>query len=263
MEEVAIVIPIYKTELTLEENKSLESYLRHLSSYETRIVAPESLVIPNKIKSINKIKIVRFKDIYFKNIDGYNKLLLSYSFYSKFIDFKYILIYQLDAFVFKDELMFWCDKDYDYIGAPWFEDFLDRENGKDLWCVGNGGFSLRKIQTFLQILRVQSKVEILKDIFWHARKFQFSEIRKNYFYRGSIISKRERKILNFNDNEDKFWALYASEYIENFKKPDCITALGFAFENSPEYLYELNDKKLPFGCHKWEKWMLFWKDRLI
>jgi hypothetical protein len=35
---------------------------------------------------------------------------LSASFYERFLDTKYILIYQLDAFVFKDELQEWCDK---------------------------------------------------------------------------------------------------------------------------------------------------------
>ena len=30
-----------------------------------------------------------------------------------------MLIYQLDAYVFKDELLNWANKGYDYIGAPW------------------------------------------------------------------------------------------------------------------------------------------------
>jgi hypothetical protein len=63
-----------------------------------------------------------------------------------------MLIYQLDAWVFKDDLMKWCNKGYDYIGAPWFEDFGSYEKGKKLWRVGNGGFSLRKIKYFCKVL---------------------------------------------------------------------------------------------------------------
>ncbi len=30
-----------------------------------------------------------------------------------------MLIYQLDAYVFKGEWLFWANQEYDYIGAPW------------------------------------------------------------------------------------------------------------------------------------------------
>ena len=33
-----------------------------------------------------------------------------------------MLIYQLDAFVFQDDLAYWCQQNYDYIGAPWLRD---------------------------------------------------------------------------------------------------------------------------------------------
>ena len=49
-------------------------------------------------------------------------LMLSPFFYESFLDFKYVLIHQLDVFIFKDELNYWCNQNYDYIGAPWFKD---------------------------------------------------------------------------------------------------------------------------------------------
>jgi hypothetical protein len=82
------------------------------------LVQPEGLENDYITKKYSNISVESFPKRYFENIEGYNELLLSASFYERFLDTKYILIYQLDAFVFKDELQEWCDKGYDYI-APW------------------------------------------------------------------------------------------------------------------------------------------------
>lgn len=34
--------------------------------------------------------------------------------------------------------------------------------------------------------------------------------------------------------------------------PSFNTALEFSFDNNPEYAFELNNHKLPFGCHAWD-----------
>ena len=41
---------------------------------------------------------------YFKSIQGYNRLLLSTGFYERFLASAYLLICQLDVFVFRDDL---------------------------------------------------------------------------------------------------------------------------------------------------------------
>ena len=35
-----------------------------------------------------------------------------------FLEYQYMLIYQLDAFVFEDKLDYFCELGYDYIGIP-------------------------------------------------------------------------------------------------------------------------------------------------
>ena len=77
--------------------------------------------------------------------------MLSSEFYRRFSKFEYILIYQLDAFVFKDQLNYWCKKGYDYIGAPWFEGFHLTKTGVNIIGVGNGGFSLRRVKTHIDL----------------------------------------------------------------------------------------------------------------
>ena len=42
--------------------------------------------------------------------------MVSPLFYLNFKKYRYLLIYQLDALVFRDELLEWCSKEIDYIG---------------------------------------------------------------------------------------------------------------------------------------------------
>lgn len=69
-------------------------------------------------------------------INDYNKLLTSTSFYDNFLS-KFVLIFQTDSIIRRkiDDDFF----QYDYVGAPW------KENCEV--CVGNGGFSLRNVDT--------------------------------------------------------------------------------------------------------------------
>ena len=60
-----------------------------------------------------------FDPAYFTSIQGYNRLLLSTEFYQRFLGSAYLLICQLDVFVFRDELAGWVARGYDYVGAPW------------------------------------------------------------------------------------------------------------------------------------------------
>ena len=46
-------------------------------------------------------------------------MLLTADFYRRFTDYEYILIHQLDVFLFEDKLLEFCDMGYDYIGAPY------------------------------------------------------------------------------------------------------------------------------------------------
>ena len=195
----AIVIPIYKNQLTDFEILSLKQCFKILSSYHIIFAAPARLDFQGykQFCEGGDYEIARFDDFYFESIDGYNKLMLSTHFYSRFLDYKYILIYQLDAFVFKDELLYWCDQNYDYIGAPHVP--YASEPGKmeylksykkilrfikvfgishSLSSVGNGGLSLRKIKSFIWLLKIlKNKVDQ-----WPLNEDGFFEYWGNIFY---------------------------------------------------------------------------------
>jgi hypothetical protein len=249
MSLVSVVIPIYKSQPSETEIKSFEQCIKILKKYNVSLVCPNSLDL-TYYKSLaskldKKIALDRFDDKYFLSIKDYNKLMLSFEFYERFIKFKYILIYQLDAWVFRDELEYWCNQKYDYIGAPWyfkgankwahlkeirdslpfwskyrvvFKFFLFRDR-----MVGNGGFSLRKVQSHL-----------------------------------NMIKKFEKKIGQWKLYEDLFWAMFVKSYDFSFTIPGIKKALNFSIESQPGFAIKKNNLKLPFGCHAWPKYD-FWK----
>ena len=267
MNNVVVIIPAYCESLTKYELSSLKQCNTILKRYPRILVCHSALNVSNYKEHVPDLKFEYFGKENFKDVEGYNRLLLSFEFYERFKDFEYILIYQLDAWVFRDELDYWCQKGYDYIGAPWFDEFGTYEKGNKLWAVGNGGFSLRKIASFL-------------DIFYSKnRLFKISALETNYPKKRGIISTLKRnliislKMLGFKNTtnyyiqsykygEDTFWSIFLKKSEMPMKIPLCEEASNFSFEKSPMYLYEITGNRLPFGCHAWQKheYNKFWKD---
>lgn len=239
---VAVTIPIYKDLPGPNERISLGQCMRVLSHYPIIFFAPKSLntAFYENYGRDHNVKIERFDDDYFTGIDGYNRLMLSPDFYKRFFNFKFILVYQLDAYVFKDDLRYWCGQNYDFIGAP----HAPRNNlpgemhylknysrllaftakyiklKHQISNVGNGGFSLRKVKACYWLLSVlKSKIEPAG-----------------------------------RSNEDGFFEYWGNLFYPFFKLPTDETALRFSIETSPkESLKKLNNN-LPFGCHAFEKY---------
>lgn len=72
--------------------------MKILGCYEIVFIAPQSLAFNYG----RDYKIERFPNEYFQNVNGYSWLLLLIDFYSRFIRYDYLLIYQLVAFVFSN-----------------------------------------------------------------------------------------------------------------------------------------------------------------
>jgi hypothetical protein len=253
---VKVLIPIYKNEIDIYEQKSLNQCCKILAKYPIVFVKPQSLDISNLKKDYPRIEMENFADDYFESIVSYNRLMLSTEFYDRFSDCQYILIYQLDAYVFRDELEEWCKKNYDYIGAPWllkpkyhrfhlylflkikaFYYFLINRPLRKVIVgdkVGNGGFSLRKVASHIRVT-VEKKRKI-----------------KHYLSKSKIHSEF---------NEDIFWGTQNPQFVY----PKLKEALSFAIDDYPELCFRLNQNKLPFGCHAWSKPLKndFWKDKII
>lgn len=256
-----VIIPVYKDTLDVDEHKSLCQCLKVLCKHQICLIGPENLdySIYNEVFSEYgvKLNIQTFDSDFFEGVAGYNRLMLSRHFYERFTSYKYMLIYQLDAYVFRDELDYWCDKGYDYVGAPWMK--LNRKLDKN--NAGNGGFSLRKVSSFISLFSHRGKLLTFKGLCCLYR------------YRGPLhkpicvlygMFGKNNHLEDFLDgqiNEDLLYVTLKHKKGDKFKIPDSLEAMFFSFEESPSLLFVKTGHKLPFGCHAWRKWEYeqFWK----
>src|SRR5438309_222010 len=89
VQEVAVVIPVYKTEMTDFERISFDQCLKVLHKYPVVLAAPENLDLRNYLCARANLKVIRFDPAFFANIQGYNRLMLSPCFYQAFRDYRY------------------------------------------------------------------------------------------------------------------------------------------------------------------------------
>lgn len=259
--KVAVVVPLHKSDITATERFSIERTDSVLFDYDTYFVGPNKLLnfLSELAISVNKnIRIITFDDFYFSGIPGYNRLMMSLTFYQSFIAYDYILIVQPDALILEDKLNDWCSRGYSYVGAPWFCGFCKPTKPFELIGVGNGGFSLRNVYDFIRVLsRFRYMPNTLSRTSASNSNIAVSWLK--YIKHEMVFS------FNFNPlfpklSEDIFWGLLAPKYCIFFNVPSPTDASDFSFEVLPELLYELNGKRLPMGCHAWEKYNPdFWK----
>jgi SAM-dependent methyltransferase len=115
------------------------------------------------------------------------------------------------------------------MGAPWpngYEYTLhlnDEQIPEGIKCktfVGNGGFSLRNIQSCLLLFE------------------EFHSVRQEWLTRGHA--------------EDLFFG-FVSTLSKRFRVPNVMMAACFSHETEPAYLYKLIGNQIPFGCQAPEK----------
>ena len=265
-----IVIPIYRSELMRDQEISLASIRKHLSGYGICFVAPESMDVGAIIQRGESVE--RFSDDYFSGIEGYNRLLKSSVFYERFKAVDYILIAQLDCLIFSGELDPWRARGYDYLASPWFRDFA-KDHRPGLWRVGNGGLSLRRVKSYLRVLRQQVVNGSIYPRWGHCawrppleswEAGLYTKISALYALSPfAMLHSVERELQRFPYNEDVFWSIEAPKFDSSFMVASAKEALPFAFEVSPRWSLKKTGGQLPFGCHAWERYdRPFWEEVL-
>jgi len=213
--DVIVVIPVYR-QMNPFERVALEQCVRVLHRYPLAIIAGQSMQLDDFL-AYHPFQIERFSDEAFGSTQSYSRLLLSQAFYERFSAFSYLLIYQLDAFVFSDRLQEFCRQGYDYIGAP-----VPRWGWKGVKNrVGNGGFSLRRIASCQRVLH-----EFPPEHFFSLRDYG-------------------------DDPEDAYFAGCAEVGRLHFRVPTVREALEFSVDFDLFHCYRWMPEWLPFGCHAW------------
>jgi hypothetical protein len=164
--------------------------------------------------------------------------------------------------VFRDEMELWCNKGYDYIGAPWFEGNDTPTPENKLVGVGNSGFSLRK---------VQSVRDVLKSIYYKnpaeyttgGKNLLKAYIKTPYRWFRNRIGENYTVQKNCELYEDVFFSYVVPREISYFKIAPIEEAMKFSFEVNPRHLYNLTKGTLPMGCHAWWRYDLdFWRPHI-
>lgn len=214
MKDCAIIIPIFKSEVSEEEVISLSSLTIFEERFDIIYVVPERLDISKHLQMISPTYIFEFDKKYFDGFEGYNCLLTSSFFYSRFRKYEYILICQLDVLILNDNLSTFIKLGYDYIGSPipkmhpWEKRFM----------VGNGGLSLRKVRSFLDLLKNLEKNNLLIGM----------------------------------QNEDVFFSLCCENENYSICSAPISIAMKFAYDQPYfDLLNRMNGNNLPLGIHAW------------
>lgn len=246
---MVVIVPVYRALLTAEETVSLRRTCDVLGRKRPIVVIkPEGLDLSALAEAYPVLRFEEFGSDYFRGIRGYNRLMTSKEFYERFTAYEYLLIAQLDAYIFRDELDEWCGRGYDYVGAPWMRRpqysvppcswiraRKDRRRvARGLFAiaslfgrVGNGGLSLRKVRS--HIARIEENQEYLAEL---------NRVGMNGW------------------PEDVFWA-----FRKEFRYPTAKEALMFSYDLYPRYCHWVNRHRLPMGCHAWfsRKSHKFWR----
>mgnify|MGYP006916040086 CR=1 FL=1 len=222
MKKVIVVIPTHKEKLSLGERVSLAQVAKVLHKHPKVFVVPKSSSA-DFAAAYPDFGIVHVKDEWFGTIQKYTAMCLDPQFYKLFSNYEYLLIYQLDAFVFSDQLDYFCSLGYDYIGSPW--PWLRRSKSRGGQSVGIGGFSLRKVQSCIRAASLYGEVADETGI-------------------GHV----------FETAEDRFYGYCGKSQKIRFSVPSVSIAAKFSLDIKVGHFYDkLTHNNLPFGCHGWTK----------
>lgn len=270
--KVAIVIPLStRAGFTPEEKISLRHLVHYLGRYDKYFIAPRGMPV-----AVEGFKVKYFSRKFFGSVAAHTNLLFAPLFYQAFADYKYIFFYHLDSLAFSDQLESWCELDLDYIGPPFINctdsPWVDKER------VGNGGFTLLKVETALRVLHNRYRQEpksYWKDLLSRNARQVEPVIRclghlQGWFPFAKLASAPLRVwegIQNpppIRQHNDRFWSDQAKQHLPEFKIASLEDGLRFGFEVAPRTCFERNGGKLPFGCHAWARYdRKFWEPFLL
>lgn len=272
MELCIVVIPVYKPDPNDAECASFRRTLSILHNHDICVVTHLGCALDKYQQlaaEVSKTFRVEFFDsVFFRSVGDYNNLCFSNEFYNRFIQYEYMLIAQLDVWIFDDQLDYWCRQGYDYIGAPIYHAYTPSSFTRKFLGVGNGGFSLRKISHCLRVVNHNRWMPLVKPLemirfYWNLGRYT-KDFTDSWLRRLGIIPTLAAKIIGIHNNldfyinnhvnEDLIFGQWANEsWGGGCTLPDEEVASCFSFEVHPEYLYRKTGH-LPFGCHAFLKW---------
>jgi hypothetical protein len=224
--QACVVVPVYRDRPEPTEILSLTQLAARLGGHQVALVAPAGLDV-SAYRAILGDPVCHYFDAsFFRSREHYNALMLSEPLYARFAGWEYVLIHQTDAFVFEDHLAEWCGRGLDYVAPPFWAQSGRR---KDLGMVGvgNGGFSLRRVEACQQVLS-------------RARRFP----RRLRLLAPRSDARTLRRARRTGAPEDEWWGHHPRLAVATVDE-----ALRFGFDTGLENLLDVYREVVPFGCH--------------
>lgn len=176
MKKFCLVTPTHKASINEVENLMLKSSLNLHKNTDHFFCVPDNIPLIFFRRNYPKSTIITISSTNFDSPQAYNRLLLSSRFYLMFARFAYLTVLQLDSVLLRNIEPI-VDMNFDYVGAPWRKNIrvsvlnkkMHGNNKRLFWLpfrnvrVGNGGLSIRKIESMLQVTEKLKTVSFTND----------------------------------------------------------------------------------------------------
>lgn len=116
-ELVTVIIPILESQISPTEEKLLHHALAILAEHPLIFVAGEGADLSVVREHAENIDVVHFPKRFFESRQHFGQLLLMADFYDRFNWCEFLLVHELNSWILKDELHYWCKQGYDYLKA--------------------------------------------------------------------------------------------------------------------------------------------------
>ncbi|RFZ85795.1 hypothetical protein DYU05_09425 [Mucilaginibacter terrenus] len=262
--QMCVVIPVHNPVPTENEIISLLACKAHLNDYDCYLLYPEGMNISKYIVLHPGLQLMLVNKDWLSSIEKYNKMKVSTAFYQLFSSYSYMLTYELDAYIFSNDVEKYNAFKYDYIGAPFFEGYWKAQPGAKFIKGCNSGFSVRNISACINALKYISETYKPHWLLYKTFLMPSSRIKKmlngltRERYDVFVTGKFAFNFANFHLNEDLIWSEIVPQIVPQFRVAESLAALAFSFEYNLEDSLKLNGGKLPLGCHAWAKNIDFW-----
>ncbi|MCE7064439.1 DUF5672 family protein [Dyadobacter sp. CY326] len=228
-ELVSVIVPILNPQINPTEERILHHCLNTLEKYPIIFITYEGADLSIVKEHNEDIDVIYFPQKYFQSRAHLAALFLMEDFYDRFSWCDFLLIHELNSWIVKDELYYWCKQGYDYLKAgP---------------VLGNDSKHLSSIFSRLKGLTNDEKQVV-------GRAFTNNGIYLCRIERMINSIKAKRKVVygyRHNDNLDNadsvFWELEANRFWPHLRKPTEIVRNHFATDAANVNL----KKTLPFA----------------
>lgn len=228
---MSVLVPIRNPVLSSLEKKILDHCAVALRKYSLIFVVSEQAELSELKQRYQHADFITFNDKYFESRSTLASLFLMEGFYERFSWCEFLLIHELNSWVVKDELHYWCKQGYDFLKADLreeqgFFDFVNRIRGlsdgrkqlMDSDFEGNG-LSLCHIERFVKTLK-RKKAEA-------------------YSYRHNSL---------FVHSDSLFWELEPNRFLPGLRRPTKIVQKRFSIKLSESTTTGNTDREAwPFG----------------